>query len=109
LFISNAWYGHEIALLLLIDNKLRVLITTLPDEDSEVFSINNYGIHALRYIHNKGLKFNGLRVPKANLLEGDGLAIIFHDLDEGQLRRCHHWCGKNAQNLGHVRTVGKLP
>lgn len=84
LFISNAWYGHEIALLLLIDKKLRVLITTLPDEDSEVFSINNYGIHALRYIHNKGLKFNGLRVPKANLLDGDGLAIIFHDLDEGR-------------------------
>ncbi|MBS2009610.1 MAG: acyl-CoA/acyl-ACP dehydrogenase [Cyanobacteria bacterium SZAS TMP-1] len=84
LFISNAWYGHEIALLLSIDGKLRVLITELPQCDSEVFSINNYGIHALRYIHNKGLRFNGLRVPRANLLDGDGLAIIFHDLDEGR-------------------------
>lgn len=84
LFISNAWYGHEIALLLRIDDKLRVLITRLPDADSDVFTIVNYDIHALRFIHNKGLKFNGLRVPKANLLEGDGLAIIFHDLDEGR-------------------------
>lgn len=84
LFISNAWYGHVIALLLRIDDKLRVLITRLPDAECEEFSINNYGIHALRQIHNKGLKFNGLRVPRANLLEGDGLAIIFHDLDEGR-------------------------
>jgi butyryl-CoA dehydrogenase len=84
LFISNAWYGHVIALLLKIDNKLRVLITQLPDEDSEEFHIVNYGIHALRQIHNKGIYFNGLRVPKANLLDGDGLAIIFHDLDEGR-------------------------
>lgn len=84
LFISNAWYGHQIALLLQIDNKLRVLITDLPEADSEQFSIVNYGIHALRHIHNKGIKFNGLRVPLANLLDGDGLAIIFHDLDEGR-------------------------
>jgi len=84
LFISNAWYGHEIALLLLIEGKLRVLITNLPESDNDVFSINNYGLYALRFINNKGLRFNGLRVPKANLLEGDGLAIIFHDLDEGR-------------------------
>lgn len=84
LFISNAWYGHQIALLLKIDGKLRVLITTLPDRDSDQFAIVNYGIHALRQIHNKGIKFSGLRVPKADLLEGDGLAIVFHDLDEGR-------------------------
>lgn len=84
LFISNAWYGHEIALLLKIEGKLRVLITRLPDCDSEEFSIVNYGIHALRHIHNKGIKFNGLAVPLANLLDGDGLSIIFHDLDEGR-------------------------
>lgn len=84
LFISNAWYGHEIALLLKIDGKLRVLITRLPDCDSHEFSIVNYGIHALRQIHNKGIRFNGLAVPLSNLLDGDGLSIIFHDLDEGR-------------------------
>ncbi len=84
LFISNAWYGHVVALFLAIDDKLRVLITKLPDNDSAEFRIVNYGIHALRQIHNKGLVFNGLRVPKRNLLEGDGLSIIFHDLDDGR-------------------------
>ncbi|HEY9787369.1 MAG TPA: acyl-CoA dehydrogenase family protein [Candidatus Obscuribacterales bacterium] len=84
LFISNAWYGHLVALFLRVNDELKVLITQLPEKDTEEFQIVHYGIHALRQIHNKGLKFNGLRVPKKNLLAGDGLAIIFHDLDDGR-------------------------
>lgn len=84
LFISHAWYGHAIALFLKIDGKHRVLIVELPKEDTDNFRIVNYGIHALKNIHNKGLWFKDFRVPKANLLEGDGLSIIFHDLDRGR-------------------------
>lgn len=84
LFISNAWYGHLIALLIRYEDKLRVLLVPLPMQDSDEFNIVHYGIHALRQIHNKGLRFNGLRVPKKNLLPGDGLSIIFHDLDDGR-------------------------
>jgi alkylation response protein AidB-like acyl-CoA dehydrogenase len=84
LFISHAWYGHAIALFLKIDGKHRVLIVELPQQDTDNFRIVNYGIHALPNIHNKGLWFKNFRVPKENLLEGDGLAIIFHDLDRGR-------------------------
>ncbi|MBK7747944.1 MAG: hypothetical protein IPI39_11895 [Candidatus Obscuribacter sp.] len=64
----NAWYGHQIACCSNRRNSLRVLITDLPEGRwCEQFSIVNYGIHALRHIHNKGIKFNGLRVPLANL------------------------------------------
>lgn len=84
LFISNAWYGHCVALFLRIGEELRVLIAQLPEADCDEFQIVNYPIHALRQIHNKGLRFNGLRIPKKNLLPGDGLSIIFHDLDDGR-------------------------
>lgn len=84
LFISNAWYGHVVALFLRIDDKLRVLVVELPTEDSEEFQVVHYPIHALKQIHNKGLRFNGLRVPLKNLLPGDGLSVIFHDLDDGR-------------------------
>ncbi|MBX9939884.1 MAG: acyl-CoA/acyl-ACP dehydrogenase [Candidatus Obscuribacterales bacterium] len=84
LFISNAWYGHLIALLIRYKDCLRVLLVKLPDCDSEEFNIVNYEIHALRQIHNKGLHFNGLKVPAKNLLPGDGLSLIFHDLDDGR-------------------------
>ena len=84
LFISNAWYGHLIALLIRYKDNLRVLLVKLPDCDSQEFNIVNYEIHALRQIHNKGLHFNGLKVPAKNLLPGDGLSLIFHDLDDGR-------------------------
>lgn len=84
LFISNAWYGHLIALLIRYKDGLRVLLVKLPECDSEEFNLVNYEIHALRQIHNKGLHFNGLKVPAKNLLPGDGLSLIFHDLDDGR-------------------------
>jgi alkylation response protein AidB-like acyl-CoA dehydrogenase len=84
LFISNAWYGHLIALFVKYEGKHKVLLVHLPEEDREDFRVVNYPIHALRYIHNKGLWFKNFRVPKGNMLPGNGLAIIFHDLDRGR-------------------------
>ncbi len=84
LFISNAWYGHIVALFLKIAGQTRVLLVKLPEADSENFRIVNYPIHALRRIHNKGLWFKNFRVPKKYLLPGNGLSIIFHDLDRGR-------------------------
>lgn len=84
LFISNAWYGHMVALFLKIEGKTKVLAVKLPEEDTENFRIVNYPIHALRRIHNKGLWFKDFRVPKKYLLPGNGLSAIFHDLDRGR-------------------------
>jgi len=84
LFISNAWYGHIVALFLKIAGQTKVLLVKLPASDSENFRIVNYPIHALRRIHNKGLWFKNFRVPKKYLLPGNGLSIIFHDLDRGR-------------------------
>jgi len=84
LFISNAWYGHMVALFLKIDGQSKVLLVKLPEKDTENFRIVNYPIHALRRIHNKGLWFKDFRVSKKYLLPGNGLATIFHDLDRGR-------------------------
>lgn len=84
LFISNAWYGHMVALFLKVNGAHKVLLVKLPDHDTENFRIVNYPIHALRRIHNKGLWFKDFRVPRKYLLPGNGLAAIFHDLDRGR-------------------------
>jgi alkylation response protein AidB-like acyl-CoA dehydrogenase len=84
LFISNAWYGHMVALFLKIEGEPKVLLVKLPDKDTETFRIVNYPIRALRRIHNKGLWFKNFRVPKKYLLPGNGLSAIFHDLDRGR-------------------------
>ncbi|MCC7530671.1 MAG: acyl-CoA/acyl-ACP dehydrogenase, partial [Candidatus Melainabacteria bacterium] len=84
LFISNAWYGHMVALFLKVSGAHKVLLVKLPDQDTENFRIVNYPIHALRRIHNKGLWFKDFRVPRKYLLPGNGLAAIFHDLDRGR-------------------------
>lgn len=84
LFISNAWYGHIVALFLKIAGESKVLLVRLPEADTENFRIVNYPIYALRRIHNKGLWFKNFRVPKRYLLPGNGLSIIFHDLDRGR-------------------------
>lgn len=91
LFITNAICGRTVGLVCRIDDVPSVLIADLPDEENEQFHLVKYGLHALKHSYNNGLVFNGLRVPKENLLsieQGDGLTIAYHGLNRGRVALC---------------------
>lgn len=91
LFITNAVPGRTIGLVVRIDEKPAVLIVELPPTENEQFQMVHYGLYALKHTWNRGLKFQGLRVPKDNLLvprQGDGLTIAYHGLNLGRLSLC---------------------
>ncbi len=96
LFITNALPGHTIGLVCRVDDTPAVLIVDLPLEDSEQFHFTTYKLHALRNTHNRGMVFNGLRVPAENLLDpgqGDGLTIAYHGLNKGRVALCANASG----------------
>lgn len=91
LFITNAVPGRTIGLVCRIDDRPAVLIVDLPEKEDETFSMNTYGLYALRRAHNNGLVFNNFRVPAENLLKpeiGDGLTIAYHGLNLGRIALC---------------------
>ncbi|MEL6106452.1 MAG: acyl-CoA dehydrogenase family protein [Planctomycetota bacterium] len=96
LFITNAVPGRTIGLVCKIDGKPSVLIVELPNEESDSFSMNRYGLYALQHAHNNGLRFRNFRVPAENLLEpayGDGLTIAYHGLNLGRVSLCANAAG----------------
>jgi alkylation response protein AidB-like acyl-CoA dehydrogenase len=107
LFITNATPGRTIGLVCLIENKPAVLIVDLPDQENEQFQLVKYGLYALKHTHNRGLKFNGLRVPASNLLvapKGNGLTIAYHGLNLGRVALC-----ANAAGTMRVMLAGMIP
>jgi alkylation response protein AidB-like acyl-CoA dehydrogenase len=91
LFITNVIPGRTAGLVVLIDGKPAVLVVDLPTEENEHFKVVPYGLYALRHAYNNGLRFNGFRVPKENLLKptvGDGLTIAYHGLNLGRVSLC---------------------
>jgi alkylation response protein AidB-like acyl-CoA dehydrogenase len=96
LFITNVTPGRTIGLVCLIDDKPAVLVVDLPEEESEHFQLVKYGLYALKHTYNQGIKFNGLRVPAANLLSaprGSGLTIAYHGLNLGRVALCANAAG----------------
>jgi alkylation response protein AidB-like acyl-CoA dehydrogenase len=91
LFITNAITGRAIGLVVMLEGKPAVLIAELPERENEQFQIFRYGLWALKHTYNNGLRFNRLRIPRANLLKpttGDGLTIAYHGLNLGRLSLC---------------------
>ncbi len=105
LFISNAALGRTVGLVCLIDERPAVLIVDLPSSESDQFQLKTYGLHALRHLHNRGLVFNGLRVPAENRLtppRGDGLTIAYHGLNRGRVTLCANAAGSMRQLLASM-------
>ncbi|HWG42651.1 MAG TPA: acyl-CoA dehydrogenase family protein [Gemmataceae bacterium] len=105
LFITNAIPGRTVGLVVLIDGKPAVLIADLPAQENEHFQVVPYGIYALRQAYNNGLRFNGFRVPKENLLKppiGDGLTIAYHGLNLGRLSLCAGAAGSMRVMLANM-------
>ncbi len=85
LFISRGVYGAKIGLFLKINDERKVAIVELPDGPSNEFQIEEYEMLVLKpALDNNKLVFNGLAVPVENILPGNGLEAIFHDLDDGR-------------------------
>jgi alkylation response protein AidB-like acyl-CoA dehydrogenase len=96
LFITNVIPGRTAAVVVLIDKKPAVLVVDLPEQEDDTFRMVPYGLYALRQAHNNGIRFNGFRVPKENLLTpavGDGLTIAYHGLNLGRLSLCANAAG----------------
>ena len=96
LFITNATFGRTIGLVCKIDDVPSVLVTELPESETDHFKINRYGIYALRRAENNGLIFKGFRVPVENRLipsRGDGLTIAYHGLNLGRVSLCANAAG----------------
>ncbi len=96
LFITNAVPGRTVGLVCKIADTPSVLIVDLPEQESESFKLNRYGIYALRRAHNNGLVFRNFRVPASNLLvpsRGDGLTIAYHGLNLGRVSLCANAAG----------------
>ncbi len=96
LFITNVAPGRTIGLVCLIDGKPAVLVVDLPEMETSEFRLKNYGLYALKHCHNRGIIFNGLRVPVANRLDpgdGDGLTVAYHGLNRGRVALCANAAG----------------
>lgn len=105
LFITNAIPGRTIGLVVMLEGKPAVIVTELPPEQNEQFQMVRYGLYALRQGHNNGLRFNGLRVPRENLLvppTGDGLTIAYHGLNLGRLALCANAAGTMRVMLANI-------
>lgn len=107
LFITNVAPGRTIGLVCLVDDKPAVLIVDLPEHESEQFQIVHYGLHALKHLQNRGLKFVNFPVPAADLLTppvGNGLTIAYHGLNLGRVALC-----ANAAGTMRILLASMLP
>jgi alkylation response protein AidB-like acyl-CoA dehydrogenase len=96
LFITNVRPGRTVGVVCLIDEKPAVLVVDLPEEENEQFQLKDYGLYALKGACNQGILFNGLKVPKENLLDagkGDGLTVAYHGLNRGRVALCANAAG----------------
>jgi len=111
LFITNVRPGRTVGVVCLINDRPAVLIVDLPHEENEEFRLKKYGLYALKHAYNQGILFNGLRVPKANLLDagrGDGLTIAYHGLNRGRVALCANASGTMRMMLANLLPWAKF-
>lgn len=111
LFITNIRPGRTAGVVCLINGEPAVLIADLPAEENEQFRLKKYGLYALKHAYNQGIIFNGLRVPKENLLDagrGDGLTIAYHGLNRGRVALCANASGCMRMMLANILPWAKF-
>lgn len=101
-FITNLAAGRTIGLLCKVEEQLAVVITTLPDRETEHFELIPNRLHPLKHTLNSGMQLRDLPVAADSLLTPpagkDGRAIVFHGLNRGRAAIC-------ALAAGHLRVL----
>jgi alkylation response protein AidB-like acyl-CoA dehydrogenase len=101
-FITNLAAGRTIGLLCKVEEQLAVIVTNLPDRETEQFELIPNRLHPLKHTHNSGLRLRDLPVAADSLLTPpagkDGRAIVFHGLNRGRAAIC-------ALAAGHLRVL----
>lgn len=109
LFITNATYGRLVSVVCLVDDAPQILLVDLPASDTETFSIETYGLHALKKLHNNALVFKNHKVPKENLIrldKGNGLTVAYHGLNLGRVSLCANASGCMKAMLSSILPWG---
>ena len=80
-------------------------------QENEQFQLKKYGLYALRHTYNRGIIFNGLRVPADNLLHpkaGNGLTIAYHGLNRGRVALCANAAGTMRSDARRHAPLGAI-
>jgi len=86
LFITNGMLADYICLYGRVDNgRLGVIIVDTENQQLKNFESSRVITYGMRDAFVSRLVFDDVELPKANLLEGDGLDIMFHQLTEERL------------------------
>lgn len=105
LFVTNLAPGRMIVLICLLQARPTALICELPDRENASFQFREYGLHALRRLHNRGAIFHDFRVPAENELvpaRGDGMTIAYHALNRGRVALCATASGRMRRMLANL-------
>ncbi len=101
-FITNLTAGRTIGLLCKVEEQLAVVVTTLPDRETEQFELIPNRLHPLKHTLNSGMRLRDLPVAADSLLTPppgkDGRTIVFHGLNRGRAAIC-------ALAAGHLRVI----
>jgi len=107
LWITNARHGALVGIVARLGQggkQLGLFLTRLPDTDIEVetagwsFRCAPSGVTAFTANHNSRLHFSNYPIPAANLIEGDGVEILFYSLRLGR-------CMLAAMSAGYQRML----
>ena len=101
-FITNLAAGRTIGLLCKVDEQLAVIVSTLPDRETEHFELIPNPLHPLKHTLNSGMLLRNLPVAADSLITPppgkDGRTIVFHGLNRGRAGIC-------ALAAGHLRVL----
>lgn len=107
LWITNARHGALVGIVARLGQggkQLGLFLTQLPDTDIEAetagwsFRCEPSGVAAFTANHNSRLHFSNYPIPAGNLIEGDGVEILFYSLRLGR-------CMLAAMSAGYQRML----
>ncbi|MEJ2250161.1 MAG: acyl-CoA dehydrogenase [Candidatus Lokiarchaeota archaeon] len=85
LFITNGMIADYVVLYGRLEGSLRALLINTEHQQLENFKSSRVRMFGMKDAFVSRLVFDGTVIPKMNLMEGDGLDIMFHQLTEERL------------------------
>ena len=110
MFITGARHGRLVKVLARLDDRPAVVLTRLPERDTDTFRLRHYPLHPLKQTHNAALEFDRFEVSAADLLEppaGDAMAIVWHGLNRGRTTLAAQAAGTLQLLLSHAAAFAR--